>query len=115
MSRGALGLVSLVGALALVGGLLFVNAKQAGPTAGASQQAEQQAQSVTATANFAQAALALEAARAQTGTYAGAQLPASYGVTVARADAASYCLQAGSGTAVQHLAGPGGKPAPGAC
>ena len=115
MSRGAFGLVSLVGALALVGGLLFVNAKQAGPTAAASQRAEQQARSVAATASYAQAAIALEAVPAETGTYAGAELPASYGVTLARADSASYCVQAGSGTAVQHVTGPGGKPAPGAC
>jgi hypothetical protein len=115
MSRGALGLVSLVGALALVGGLLFMNAKQSGPTAAQSQHVEQQAQGVAAAASFGQAAIELEALHAQAGTYVGAQLPASFAVTLVRADAASYCLQAGAGTAVQHLVGPGGQPAPGPC
>jgi hypothetical protein len=115
MSRGALGLVSLLGALALVAGLLFLNAKQAGPTSAASQHAEQQAQNVAAAASFAQAGIALEAFHAQAGTYAGAQLPASYAVTLVRADATSYCVQAGAGTAMQHLTGPGGQPGPGPC
>jgi len=115
MSRGALGLVSLLGALALVAGLVFVNAKQSGPAAAQSQRVEQQAQSVAATATFAQAGIALEAFHAEAGTYAGAQLPASYGATLVRADAASYCVQAGTGAAAQHLAGPGGQPTAGPC
>jgi putative hemolysin len=115
MTRGALGLVSLLGALALVGGLLFVNAKQSGPTAAQSQHVEQQAQGVAAAASFGQAAIELEAFHAQTGTYLGAQLPASYAVTLVRADASSYCLQAGAATSAQHLVGPGGQPASGPC
>jgi len=34
---------------------------------------------------------------------------------LARADASSYCLQAGTGATLQHYAGPGGTPAAGPC
>jgi hypothetical protein len=47
-------------------------------------------------------------------TYAGADV-ASAGVTLMRADATGYCIQAGAGTLVEHVAGPGGAPAPGPC
>ena len=47
----------------------------------------------------------------QNGTYAGATLPPGTGVVLARSDATSYCLQAGS----EHEAGPGGQPQPGSC
>ena len=115
MSRGALGLVSLLGALALVVSLVFLNAKQSGPTAAQSQRVEQQARGAAAAASFAQAAIELEAFHAQTGTYLGAQLPASFAATLIRADAGSYCVQAGAGAAAQHLTGPGGQPASGPC
>jgi hypothetical protein len=44
------------------------------------------------------------------GTYAGASL-AGFGVTLARADASSYCMQAHG----SHLAGPGGVVQSGPC
>ena len=115
MSRGAFGLISLVVALALGGLLWAMNANQNGPTSQTAQRAETQAKQAAATANFSAAALQMETFRAESGTYVGATLPASFGVTLVRADAASYCLQAGAGTATEHLVGPGGQPAAGGC
>jgi hypothetical protein len=57
----------------------------------------------------------MEGFRADNATYVGATLPASFGVQLVSATAASYCLQAGAGTAVQHYVGPGGTPAAGPC
>ena len=53
--------------------------------------------------------------QAENGTYVGATLPPSYGVALVRADAASYCLQAGVGGSVQHFVGPGGPAGAGPC
>jgi hypothetical protein len=58
-------------------------------------------------------AVGAESFFAASGTYAGATVPA--GVTLVAADAVSYCLQAGTGAAARHLAGPGGSPTPGRC
>jgi hypothetical protein len=115
MSRGALGMVSLLVSLVLLGGLWAMNARQSGPTSDQSKRVEQQAQGVASAASFGEAAIQLEAFHAENGTYAGASLSASGGVTLVRADVSSYCLQAGSGTAAQHLVGPGGQPAAGSC
>lgn len=115
MSRGTVGMIGLLVSLALVGALWTMNARQSGPTSQAAQRAETQAQQATAGINFSQAALQLEAFHAQSGTYVGAALPPSFGVTLARADAGSYCLQSGTGVSAQHLVGPGGQPAGGAC
>jgi hypothetical protein len=60
----------------------------------------------------AQSILDLQFTSAQ--TYAGADV-ASAGVTLVRADATGYCMQSGAGAFVEHLAGPGGAPAPGPC
>jgi hypothetical protein len=114
MGRG-LGLVSMICALALVGGLWALNARETGPTSERVQQAEAEAKAAAGTINFTQAALELEAYRLESGTYAGAALPPAFGVTLVRADAASYCLQAGVGGSLQHFAGPGGAPAAGPC
>ena len=57
----------------------------------------------------------LEAYKAEHATYAGAALAPAFGATVMRADASSYCLQAGVGGTVQHFIGPGGAPATGPC
>ena len=62
---------------------------------------------------FTGADASLAAYRAGTGTFAGAHAPA--GVTLARADAASYCIQASQGTVVEHENGPGGAVQPGPC
>ena len=56
---------------------------------------------------FVGAEASLDAFHAGTATYAGA--PAIEGVTVVRADANSYCLQAKAGTTVEHEVGPGGS------
>jgi len=115
MSRGAFGVVSLLVALALGGMLFAMNANNSGPSSATAQRAETQAQQVAATANFGQAAIQLQTFYAENATYVGAVLPPSYGVTLVRADATSYCVQMGSGTAVQHLVGPGGQPTAGGC
>ncbi|TMK71390.1 MAG: hypothetical protein E6G50_05580 [Actinobacteria bacterium] len=115
MTRSGLGVVSLLVALALGGLLWAMNANQSGPSSAAAQRVETQAQQVSATANFGQAAIQLQTFYAENGTYVGAVLPASFGATLVRADASSYCLQMGRGTALQHLVGPGGQPAPGGC
>jgi hypothetical protein len=108
-----LGIVSILVTLAVVAYLYVQAGNEAGPTSELAVEAEQQAAQVAGAATFQQAAIALEEQMATTGTYAGAVMPT--GVTLVRADAASYCVQAGTGAAVQHLAGPGGSPAPGAC
>lgn len=82
-----------------------------GPTSASGQQAITQAQSEVAATNFSQADAAMQAFFAQSGTYAGATLPPGTGVVLARADATSYCLEAGG----EHEDGPGGQPQPGAC
>jgi hypothetical protein len=92
-----------------VGGYFTLKAAQTtGPTSPAVQQAEDSAHQVSAAINLQQATPVLEGWFNSTGTYAGAesQLPPSFGVTLVRADAFSYCLQAGSGANVQHLNGP---------
>jgi hypothetical protein len=105
MARGV-PLLSLVVAL-LVGAFLWN-----GQTSGASSPDTQvkQAQQTASAVTFLQAESAVEDFRAVNGTYAGASL-AGFGVTLARADASSYCIQGGG----SHVAGPGGAARPGAC
>jgi hypothetical protein len=109
----ALGLVSILVTLAVVAYLYVQSSNEAGPTSDLAAEAEEQAAQVATGTSFQEAAFALEEQMATAGTYAGAIMPT--GVVVVRADAASYCLQAGAGAAVQHLAGPGGSPASGPC
>ena len=109
----ALGLVSILVTLAVVAYLYVQASNETGPTSDLAVEAEEQAAQVAAGATFQQAAFALEEQMAATGAYAGAVMPT--GVALVRTDAASYCVQAGAGASVQHLAGPGGSPAPGAC
>lgn len=75
------------------------------------QQAVVQADSAVAATNFSQADASMQAFLTQNGTYAGAVLPPGSGVVLVRADATSYCLQAGD----EHEDGPGGTAEPGAC
>ena len=99
--------------VAVVAGL-YLSAKSMqsnGPASASGQQAITQAQSATAGVNFDQAVPALQAFYDQNGTYAGATLPPGTGVILARADAASFCLQSGN----EHEDGPGGAPQPGPC
>ena len=111
----AFGLVAVVSSLALVAILMALNMQHSGPTSATAKRAESEANVAVAGLNFTGAATELEAFHAESGTYAGATLPPSFGVALVRADAASYCLQAGSGTSLQHFVGPGGSAAAGPC
>jgi Tfp pilus assembly protein PilE len=114
MSRG-FGVVAMICSLAIVAILMALNMSHNGPTSGEAKKAEAQATAAVGSLNFTGAATELEAYKAEHASYAGAVLPPAFGVTVARADAASYCLQAGVGGTIQHYLGPGGTPAPGPC
>jgi hypothetical protein len=104
------GLVSLLAALAVCGWLVTAQMRSARVTDAAGITATQVASDTASAASLAQAALALETAKATAATYAGASVSVT-GVSLVRADADAYCLQA----AGLHLAGPGGAPAPGPC
>jgi len=106
-----IGLPSLLVALVIGAYLLATNAKTNGPTAPAVRQQIGQAETSVAATNFRGADTAMQAWYAQNGTYAGATLPPGSGVALARADATSYCLQAGA----EHEIGPGGQVQPGGC
>jgi len=95
-----------------VGGFLFVQeSKTSGPTSSVAQQAETQAAAAASATDFDAALPELQAWYADHGTYAGVTLPPAFAIAVVRADATSYCLQAGA----EHLVGPGGQPQPGPC
>ena len=111
----AFGLISIVCSLALVAMMWALTMQHSGPTSATAKQAEQDATVAVSALNFSAAATELEAFHAENATYVGAALPPAYGVTLARADAASYCLQAGTGTSVQHFTSPGGATAAGPC
>jgi hypothetical protein len=111
----AFGLVATVSSLAIVAVLMALSMGHNGPTAKSTKLAESQATAAVGSLNFTGAATELEAYKSEHATYAGAALPPAFGVTVVRADAASYCLQAGIGGTVQHFTGPGGTPASGPC
>ncbi len=110
----SLSLVSLLVTLAIIAFLWSRSAQDSGLAS--SSGAPDDAAKVAAAFNLQQAGPALEAWRAENGTYAGVTLPPSNGVTLARADAASYCIQAGTPPNVQHLVGPSGNaPVDGPC
>ena len=111
----AFGLISIVCSLALVAVMWALTMQHSGPTSATTKRAEQEATAAVSSLNFSAAATELEAFHAESATYVGAALPPAYGVTLARADAASYCLQAGAGPSVQHFTGPGGSAAAGPC
>ena len=115
MSVRGLGLVSLLVALVLVGALWSMDARTNGPASAQGQREITQAEENVAGINFSQAAVELESYRAVHGTYVGASVPSTFGARLVRADATSYCLQAGIGQAVQHEDGPNGSPAAGPC
>jgi Tfp pilus assembly protein PilE len=107
MARGV-GLLSLV--VALVAAAYMVSA-QLSPTSQQSATKEiAQARQTAAGVKLQQGAFAIEQFHALNGTYAATTL-GHLGVKLVRADASSYCLQAGA----EHLAGPGGSPEPGRC
>jgi hypothetical protein len=111
----AFGLISIVVSLGLVGILWALTMQHSGPTSATAKRAESEATAAVSGLNFTAAATQLELYHAENATYAGASLPPSFGVTLVGADAASYCLQAGVGGAVQHFTGPGGTAAAGPC
>lgn len=115
MTVRGLALVSLAAALAIGGWLFAQQAKTTGPTSELAEQAQADASAGVAGVNFQAASVELQAWYAEHGTYAGAALSPGYNVVLRRAEAASYCLQAGSGTTVQHVVGPNGAPQPGPC
>ncbi len=104
----SLSLVPVLVAL-LVGGWLLT-AQQSSPSRTTATQAIDEAQQAADGIAFQQAQAELEQFRSLNGTYAGASL-AGFGVTLARAEAGSYCIQ----NATAHLAGPGGAAAAGPC
>lgn len=106
-----IGLPSLLVALVIGAYLFATDAKKNGPTAPTVTQEINRAQASVAATNFQGAGTALQAWYAQNGTYAGATLPPGTGVVLVRADATSYCLQAGA----EHEVGPGGQVLPGGC
>ncbi len=101
--------------VALVGALWAMDARKNGPTSQNAQRVEAQALQLSSAANFGTAAVQLQAYYAENNTFVGATLPPAFAVQLVRADATSYCLQSGTGTAVQHVVGPGGTPAAGPC
>ena len=111
----AVTLVGSVCSLAVAALLMAMNMQHNGPTSPAVQQAEQEAKAAVSGMNFTAAATELETYRAENGSYVGATLPPSFGVTLVRADATSYCLQSGVATGLQHFSGPGGPAAAGPC
>jgi hypothetical protein len=108
-----MGMVLLVLTLAIGGYLFAQQAKTNGPTSQAAQQAEAQATAAASATSFDAALPTLQAWFADHGTYAGAVLPPSYGVTLVRGDAASFCLQSADGQT--HETGPNAAPAAGPC
>jgi len=109
------GLVAMVCSLAIVGVLTMQSMSHNGPTSSKTKLAEKQATAAVGSLNFTAAATELEAYKSEHATYAGEVLPPAFGVSVMRADAVTYCLQAGVGGTVQHFTGPGGTPATGPC
>jgi hypothetical protein len=107
----AFGLLSMLAALA-VAGYLYTRSADTLPPAGGDA-VQELAVDAAAEATLLAAKTAVDSSLAATGTYAGATVPP--GVTLVAADAASYCLQVGTGGATRHLAGPAGSPTPGPC
>jgi Tfp pilus assembly protein PilE len=96
--------VALVAAAYLMSGQLSATSRQSPRTEIA------KARQTAAGVKLEQGAFAIEQFHALNGTYAATTL-GHLGVTLVRADAASYCLQARG----EHLEGPGGAPVPGPC
>jgi type II secretory pathway pseudopilin PulG len=111
----AFGLISIVVSLVIVGIMSALTMQHSGPTSATAKRAESEATAAVSAMNFTAAATQLELYHAENATYAGASVPPSFGVALVRADASSYCLQAGIGAAAQHFSGPGGAAAAGPC
>ena len=107
MGRG-LGLLMLLVPLVL-GGWLLSSQMNGVSSGGTAMQQIDEARKAALAVRFQQAVARLEQFHALNGTYAGATTDT--GVTIARADASSYCLHVGA----SHVAGPGGSVASGGC
>ena len=107
--------VSMLVALAAGACVYAASTKDENPASTRVEIVDQQAVGAAAAANLQAAATQLEDFMAANGTYEGATLTAADGAVLVRADAASYCIETGVGTAVEHETGPGGSPRPGAC
>lgn len=108
----AFGFISLLATLAVVGYLYTQSAGEATQSPEGNV-VEEMAVDAAADATLLAAKTGVESFFATSGTYVGAAVPA--GVTLVTADAASYCLQAGTGADTHHLTGPGGSPTAGPC
>jgi hypothetical protein len=109
----ALGLVSVLATLAVVGYLFTRSAGEATSPVGGSA-AQDLAADAAAEATLLTARTGVDAFFAANGTFAGAPVPT--GVSLVAADAVSYCLQLGAGAATRHLTSPGsGLTEPGPC
>jgi hypothetical protein len=110
MSRGALGLVSLVVSLVLAG-MLFSSQLGTGgskPTPPDKNPLVQQAQATAASADAMQAERELAAYQAENGTFVGATLTGISAVTLLHAEPTTFCLQVATGGGHLYDAGPGG-------
>lgn len=107
MARGV-GLLSLV--VALVAAAYMVSAQLSPSSQQSATREIAQARQTAAGVKLMQGAFAIEQFHALNGTYSATTL-GHLGVKLVRADANTYCLQAGN----EHLAGPGGSPTPGPC
>ena len=111
----AVGACGLLASLAIGAWLFGLQSKNEGPSAPAVTQAESQALVASAGENFSQVTEVLQGQLAQTGSYAGAQMPVGSGVTLASASSTSYCLETPLNGSVVHEDGPGGSPSTGPC
>ena len=110
MSRGALGLVSVVVSLVLAG-MLFSSQLGAGgskPTSPDKSPLVEQARATAANADAMQAERELAAYQAENGSFVGAPVTGISAVTLLRATAATFCLQVASPDGYLYDAGPGG-------
>jgi len=107
-------ILGLLIATVIVMFLVVQQMKNEGPTSHAVSTAIEAGSQDVAITNLQGAKSILDLQFTSAQTYAGADVR-SAGVTLVRADATDYCMQAGAGTVVEHLTGPGGAPAPGPC
>ena len=105
----------MVVSLALVGILWATQMQSNGATSDSTKRARKDAAVAVSALNFNAAATEMDAFHAENGTYAGATLSPSFGVSLVRADAVSYCVQAGVDTSVTHFDGPNGATSAGPC
>ena len=105
--------IGLTIAAVAFGGWRMLHARQRGGIVGRCRTSVSALISTTLQASFTGAQASLDAQRTPLGSYAGAVVQPP--ITLVRADATSYCLQLEQGAVLQHLVGPGGTPAPGAC